>query len=122
MKKLATFIMLLMAFASCEKEPEDLLLGAWKHLQRDITIGFQEDGTYSWGVSYNADPNSGRGSYETKDNILKIKETPFWSSSWSDSIRVTIYNFTVSKNALELINLETNDTSNYERVKRNRLF
>jgi hypothetical protein len=118
MKNLITLSILLIAFSSCEKEPEDLLIGGWKDLQSDFSISFQEGGQYSWSTNYMADPNSGIGSYETDDDTLKIEEIPLWS----DTLRVTIYLFTVSKNELELVNLDTQDVRTFEKIKIHRLF
>ncbi len=114
MKKLATFIIILMAFCSCEKESEELLIGGWKDIQSDVSIGFQEGGGYSWVTSYLADPNSGTGFYEVIGDTLRIEE----NLMWFDTILVTYYNFFVSKNELELINLQTEEVRNYKRIKR----
>ena len=118
MKKLAAFIIILMVFASCEKEPVDLLIGGWKDLRSDLIRGFQEEGQYFWQVDYHTDPNSGTGYYNISEDILRIEVNNYWF----DTIYIDYYIFTVGKNALELINTETQDTSKYERVKRYLVF
>ena len=118
MKKLATFIILLITFGACEKEPVDLLIGGWKDIHGDLTRSFQEDGLYLWHVHYMADPNSGTGFYSINGDTLRIEE----NNSWLDTTYVSFYIFSVGKNELELINIETEDISNYERVKTRWLF
>ena len=108
-----------MAFCSCEKESEELLIGGWDDLHSDVAISFSEDGRYSWGISNpGIDPNSGTGIYELISDTLKIEE----NFSWFDTTLVTYYNFSVNRNELELINFETQDVRNYERIKRFHLF
>jgi hypothetical protein len=114
MKKPKTLLFMLIALVSCEMEPEDLLIGTWQGLQSDVTIAFQEGGLYSWQIDYMSDPNSGTGFYEIAEDTLKIELNIFWS----DSTLITLYYFSVSKKELELINIETQEIRNYERIKR----
>jgi hypothetical protein len=118
MKKLATSIILLIAFGSCEKEPEDLLIGGWKDLPSDFSIAFQEGGLYSWHTSYMADPNSGTGFYHVNGDTLLVEENLYGF----DTTYVTLNIFSIGKNDLELRNIETQEVKNYERIKRHRLF